>query len=47
MEHIIDNPNRIASLTATETEAKVSGPAYEAYQILRRVRRSADSGGIG
>lgn len=37
MEHIIDNPTRITSLTKTEaeTEADVSGPAYEAYQILR------------
>ena len=35
MEHIIDNPTRVTSLTTTETEADVSGPAYEAYQILR------------
>ena len=35
MEHIIDNPNRIASLTKTDVEADVSGPTYEAYQILR------------
>jgi len=37
MEHIIDNPTRITSLTKTEaeTDADVSGPAYEAYQILR------------
>ena len=35
MEHIIDNPNRIASLPKTDVEADVSGPAYEAYQILR------------
>ena len=34
MEHIIDNPARITSLTTTE-EVDVSGPAYEAYQILR------------
>ena len=34
MEHIIDNPSRITSLTTTE-EVDVAGPAYEAYQILR------------
>ena len=34
MEHIIDNPARITSSTTTE-EVDVSGPAYEAYQILR------------
>ena len=33
MEHIIDNPTRITSLT--KTEADVSAPAYQAYQILR------------
>ena len=35
MEHIIDSPTRMASLTTTQPEADVSGPAYEAYQILR------------
>ena len=35
MEHIIDNPTRITSRTKAEAEADVSGPAYEAYQILR------------
>jgi hypothetical protein len=35
MQHIIDNPTRITSLTNAEAEADVSGPAYEAYQILR------------
>ena len=35
MEHIIDSPTRITSRTKAETEADVSGPAYEAYQILR------------
>jgi hypothetical protein len=34
MEHIIENPARISSLTTTD-EVDVSGPAYEAYQILR------------
>jgi len=33
MEHIIDNPTLITSLT--KTEADVSAPAYQAYQILR------------
>jgi hypothetical protein len=37
MEHIVENPSRITSLnkTAVVTEVDVSGPAYEAYQILR------------
>ncbi len=35
MERIIDNPTRITSPTRAEAEADVSGPAYEAYQILR------------
>ena len=35
MEHIIDSPTRMASLTTTQPEADVSGSAYEAYQILR------------
>ncbi|MGH9969149.1 MAG: hypothetical protein ACREBG_15300 [Pyrinomonadaceae bacterium] len=35
MEHIIDNPTRITSRIKAEDEADVSGPAYEAYQILR------------
>ena len=35
MEHIIDKPARTTSLTKTHAEADVSGPAYEAYQILR------------
>jgi hypothetical protein len=33
MENIIDQPNRITSLTPAE--AQVSRPGYEAYQILR------------
>ena len=33
MEHIIDSQTRITSLT--EAGADVSGPAYEAYQVLR------------
>ena len=36
MEHIIDNPTRPTSLTKAKADADVSGPAYEAYQILRR-----------
>ena len=35
MEHIIDNPARTRSTTRTRTDVDVSGPAYEAYQILR------------
>jgi hypothetical protein len=35
MEHIIDNPARARSITKTRTGADVSGPAYEAYHILR------------
>ena len=35
MEHIIDNPNPMTSLTLTDADTNVSGPAYEAYQILR------------
>jgi len=35
MEHIIESPTPITSLTSHEAEADVSGPAYEAYQILR------------
>lgn len=35
MEHIIDNPARGRSRTKTRIDADVSGPAYEAYQILR------------
>lgn len=35
MEHIIDNPSRITSPGTTEAKTDVSGPAYEAYQILR------------
>jgi hypothetical protein len=35
MEHIIDNPTRTTSLTKANADADVSGPAYEAYQILR------------
>jgi uncharacterized membrane protein YphA (DoxX/SURF4 family) len=34
MEHIFDNPTQLISRTDTD-EAGVSGPAYEAYQILR------------
>jgi len=33
VEHIIDSQTRITSLT--EAGADVSGPAYEAYQVLR------------
>jgi hypothetical protein len=35
MEHIIDNPSRTISRTKTQASADVSGPAYQAYQILR------------
>jgi hypothetical protein len=35
MEHIIDNPTRPRSITKTAADADLSGPAYEAYQILR------------
>jgi len=35
MEHIIDSPTRITSRTNVDAEADVSGPAVEAYQILR------------
>ena len=35
MEHIIDNHTRTTSPTKPHAEADVSGPAYEAYQILR------------
>lgn len=35
MEHIIDNPARTRSTTKIRMDADVSGPAYEAYQILR------------
>lgn len=35
MEHIIDNPARRKSTTKTRIDADVSGPAFEAYQILR------------
>jgi uncharacterized membrane protein YphA (DoxX/SURF4 family) len=34
MEHIIDNPARTTSRTKPQAEADISGPAYEAYQIL-------------
>ena len=34
MEHIIDNPARITSRTK-DSEADVSGPAFEAYRILQ------------
>ena len=33
MEHIVDNPPRI-SRTNSQTSTDVSGPAYQAYQIL-------------
>jgi hypothetical protein len=33
MEHIVDNPPRI-SRTKSQTSKDVSGPAYQAYQIL-------------
>jgi hypothetical protein len=35
MEHVIENTTRTTSLTKTQADADVSGPAYEAYQILR------------
>src|SRR5688572_3394741 len=34
MEHIIDNPARNTSRTKSHVGPDVSGPAYEAYQIL-------------
>ena len=34
MEHIIDNPARSTSRTKPQAKGDVSGPAYEAYQIL-------------
>ena len=34
MEHILDSPARNTSRTRTGAEADVSGPAYQAYQIL-------------
>ena len=34
MEHIIESPARTTSRTRPHAEADVSGPAYEAYQIL-------------
>ena len=34
MEHIIDSPARSTSRTKTQASADVSGPAYQAYQIL-------------
>ena len=34
MEHIIDNPTRTNSPSKTQASTAVSGPAYEAYQIL-------------
>jgi len=34
MEHIIDSPARATSVTKPHAEVAVSGPAYEAYQIL-------------
>ena len=34
MEHIIDSPTRNTSRTRTRAEADVTGPAYQAYQIL-------------
>ena len=35
MEHIVDSSTRITSQTNRRSEADVSGPAFEAYQILR------------
>ena len=35
MEHIIDNRTRIASKREVETDIDESGPAIQAYQILR------------
>ena len=35
MEHIIDNPTRTTSRTKAKADADASGPAYQAYQILR------------
>ena len=34
MEHIIDRPARTTSRTKAQASAEVSGPAYQAYQIL-------------
>ena len=34
MEHIIDSPARTTSRTESHAAADVSGPTYEAYQIL-------------
>jgi hypothetical protein len=34
MEHIIDNHTRTTSRTKPHADVDVSGPAYEAYQIL-------------
>ena len=35
MEHIFDSPTVPTVRTSTDTEATLSGPAYEAFQILR------------
>ena len=35
MQHIFDDPNRTTSLTNAKADAGISGPAYQAYQILR------------
>jgi hypothetical protein len=34
MEHIIDSPTRVISRTRTRAEVEVTGPAYQAHQIL-------------
>ena len=34
MEHIIDSPARTTSRTKSQASADVSGPTYQAYQIL-------------
>ena len=34
MEHIIDSPARTTSQTKSQASVDVSGPAYQAYQIL-------------
>lgn len=35
MEHILDNSSRFPSLSKTDDDAAVYGPAYDAYRILR------------
>ena len=35
MEHILDNSSRLSSLSRTDDDDAVSGPAYDAYRVLR------------